>query len=169
MPNGPPSSARTASCQPLDGSTAASKAGSASRRTARSLFEALVFDRIAKSRCDASILSEAAAGASSATSRSVQGMPAAVRAITSASIASVLAVTGNMSRAFFIAIPGRYETGLPLARALATTSAPMLRFWSTTTLAAGPASASARSMSAGLLATSRLNSSSPAAPTAQAR
>ena len=58
---------------------------------------------------------------------------------------------------------------MPAARARATTSAPMLRFWSTTTLAAGPASASARSMSAGLLATSRLNSSSPAAPTARAR
>ena len=45
----------------------------------------------------------------------------------------------------------------------------MLRFWSTTTLAPAPASARARSMSAGLLATSRLNRTSPDASTAQAR
>ena len=50
---------------------------------------------------------EAASGSSSATGLSVQGMPSAVSAITSASISSVLAVTGNMSRAFFIASPGR--------------------------------------------------------------
>ena len=107
MPNGPPSSASTASCQRLDGSTAASKAGSASSSTARSRLAARVLEPTAKSRWAASILREAAAGVSSATSRSVQGMPAAVRAITSASIASVFAVTGNMSRALFIAVPGR--------------------------------------------------------------
>ena len=107
MPNGSPRSASTASCQGLAGSTAASKAGSASSSTARSLLAALVLERTAKSRREASILSAAAAGGSSATSRSAQGMPAAVRAITSASIASVLAATGNMPRAFFIAIPGR--------------------------------------------------------------
>ena len=107
MPKAPPSSARTASCQRLDGSTAASKAGSASRSTARSLLAALVRERTAKSRCEASILSAVVAGASSATSRNVQGIPIAVRAMTSASISSVFAVAGNMSRAFFMAIPGR--------------------------------------------------------------
>ena len=45
----------------------------------------------------------------------------------------------------------------------------MLRFWSTMTLAAELASASARSMSAGLLPASRLNRVSPAAAMAQVR
>lgn len=66
----------------------------------------------------------------------------------------VFAVTGNMPRAFFIASPDSYEIELPAARALATTSTPMLRFWLTTTLAAGPVSARARPTSAGVLATS---------------
>ena len=45
----------------------------------------------------------------------------------------------------------------------------MFLFWSTTTLAPGPASASARSISPGRLATSLLNSAAPSGATAQAR
>ena len=58
---------------------------------------------------------------------------------------------------------------MPAALARATTSAPMFLFWSTTTLAPGPASASARSISPGRLATSLLNSAAPSGATAQAR
>lgn len=58
-------------------------------------------------RCDESILRDALRSSSSGTSRSVQGIPSAVRAITSASSSSVLAVAGNISRACFSALPGR--------------------------------------------------------------
>jgi hypothetical protein len=58
-------------------------------------------------------------------------LPMPVWAITSASVRSFFAVPGNISRAYFIAFPGRYPTSIPLARHLRTISEPMLFFWST--------------------------------------
>ena len=55
------------------------------------------------SRCDDSALSDLAAASSAAIGLSACGMPMAVRAMTSASIASVLAMPGIMSRARFSA------------------------------------------------------------------
>ena len=96
-------------------------------------------------------------------------MPIAVRAITSASMRSVLAVPGNRSRACFMALPGKYPTSTPAARHLRTTSEPMLFFWSTTTSAPAPASATSASTSACRLGSGRSITTSPDAvsPTAQ--
>ena len=107
MSNGLPNLPSTTDCQWLDESAAASKAGSDSNSIACSLLAALARKCTTKSRCGESILRGADVGISSAISRSVQGMLTAALAATSVSIASVLAVTGNMSRVLFIAIPGR--------------------------------------------------------------
>ena len=86
---------------------AASKAGSASSRTERSLFFDWVEHFARNLLWEASSLISAPASPSSATGRIAQGVPTAVRAMTSASISSVFATPGNMSRARFIDRPGR--------------------------------------------------------------
>ena len=106
-PAAEPNSASSATCQPRDGSTARSSAGSASSRVARRRFFALVRAAAAISRCDDRMRSDAAPSGSSASGLSAPGMPRAVLAITSASMASVLATPGNMPRACFSAYPGR--------------------------------------------------------------
>lgn len=106
-PAAPPNSASIDTCQRLDGSTAPSSAGSASSRVARSLFFARVLADDANSRCDDRIRSEAVPSGSSGAGLRARGTPSAVRAITSASMASVFAMPGNIPRACFSAYPGR--------------------------------------------------------------
>ena len=95
--------------------------------------------------------------------------PMPVCAIASASMRSFFAVPGNISRAFFIAFPGRYPTSTPFARHLRTTSEPMLFFWSTMTRAPSPASSSSASTSSWRLSSLRLILMEPSgsSPTAQ--
>lgn len=107
IPKGLSSSASAASCHARDRSTAASKAGPSPSSTARRRFFAWVRCLSANSRCEASILSDAVASYSSATGLSAHGISAAVSAMTCASIPSVLATSGDMSPAPFIARPGK--------------------------------------------------------------
>jgi len=58
-------------------------------------------------------------------------IPIPACAMASVSVRSLLAVPGNISRAYFIAFPGRYPTSILFAWHLYTISEPMLFFWST--------------------------------------
>ena len=49
----------------------------------------------------------------------------------SVSVRSFFVVPGNISRAYFMAFPGRYLTSILFAHHLYTISEPMLFFWST--------------------------------------
>ena len=58
-------------------------------------------------------------------------IPIPICAMASVSVRSFFAVPGNISRAYFMAFPGRYLTSILFAHHLYTISEPMLFFWST--------------------------------------
>ena len=83
----------------------ASKAGSDPGGTARGRFLACVAHLVAYPGCDDISDSDAPRSSESAIGSTTRLMPMAVRAMTSASMRSVLAVPGHMSRAFFMVSP----------------------------------------------------------------
>ena len=105
MFHGPPSSSRTRRHQARSGSIALSKAGHDSSIMALGLFTWRVLS-LSRSARRASSLLAPSSPPSSGTGLRQEGIPMAVRAITSASRSSVFASPGKSLDALCIAMPG---------------------------------------------------------------